>query len=702
MRRRRRGYYDNDYNGYNDSNAILLVDFLFFNKTKQVINDKELVKIQKQLAKPNFSTLYWTNTILAKHGVGFLFSKSNKEIYIEILTFDYKFKAAEFNKCKKIIRNIYFLTFEPDDELDEILNNSPSNKIKEKIVNEKGYMIQYLHNKQAVLTFLIENKLFNDNEINDYWKNYVATVNSIFDEIILDEKKQPIFTNSNSGYSNAYYIIKVVEKRLYGINYRLAFLINFANYNTNYEIYVYKETDKEYNYIDDNRVFFKANNTKYFIADGLITKNANNEININFDVIKKMEKNINQLVKKDTIVISPSIYKFYMDKVMNFEQYTNEEFLSQKEQLICEQYRTLLEQGRTIKFGDISVSSNDSTYIIKLFNNEMILECKNDFLNIAKHIFDVRNAVNIKNAQFNYNTIWENILGLSIVREINSGNVKESEYQQFEQTSFKINGINVELTKDSNRMKINGIFCRIADVYHILCKLICFKSQNDFDMYVKDISYIGVEWKRMIATGVLLNLSNPFSAIIQKFDNEYNIHEFYMRFSLLWDANKRNRVYLILNGTKYLIKYKGKFKQFFNRPTITLSMKTLKEKLTECLENIDDTKILDIVQNAIEEAKIVQQRGKELIADTVININAKETEQEINGMKIKGFIIIGIKTKAKYFVSATELKVYRLTNNEWNQRCVVSAHDKDRIFEDRLANRLINIYNEPSYIRTIG
>ena len=249
-------------------------------------------------------------------------------------------------------------------------------------------------------------------------------------------------------------------------------------------------------------------------------------------------------------------------------------------------------------------------------------------------------------------------------------------------------------------MRINDIVCRLSDVYCILTKAICYTNQKEFDLYVKDVSYIGVEWKRMICDGLQINLINPFEKIFKK-TGETDFGNLYMRFSLLWDAKKRTHVYLCLNETKYLIKYKGHFKKAFDMPGRTISIDRLKDELTKSIMDLSEEKIYEIVDNAVEEAKIVQKRGEELVSNTVKDIKAVDTSIDLRGNKIFGYYFKGNISKSEYFIEKSTLEVFKKMDGNWNKRCVVDDHTKQRIFEDRLANRLVNIYNEPKKIFTI-
>lgn len=709
-RRRHRHWSYNDSDDYDYDSGILLVDFMFFNKTKKVIEDIDLNKLRKQIAKPKVKKVYWTNKVLGDAGVGFkLYKKfvrsknieSYEETYISILEYnDLKLNPKTFNKCCDIVDSVFFLKYKPENEFRSFLNDLSINEdVKKAIITKKGHVKKFFKSREEVIDFLIEHKVLNGVRIQEYWEGYIGTVNSIFDKEIFVEKDEPKYETEYT-HSNICHIIKVIEKRINNINYRVA-LINELNYRNEFKFKVFKEDDPDYVRIDKDRLFFEVNEKYYYLADGLIERNREKKLIVFKDIFKKMKGNINELITDDSNVITPVIYNFYKNRVINFSSYTNEELLNERQKQINEQYKKILKTANKIRFGDIQVLMVDEEYQIKLFNNEFVLKCKDDFLKVNEYFFDVKNALNLQNAQYNYNEIWSNLLKLSIVRYIKMGSTKDSEYQMFETAEFTINNIHIVLRKDNNRMKINNIFCRVDDVYHLLDRVICFKNQEEFDIYLKDVSHIGVDWKKLISSGITIQLKNPFFNFIKKMDKEYTQSNFYMRFSLEWSIKKRSQVFLVLNNKRYLIKYKGKFKRKYNKPSRSLSMNQLKHELSECLENITDDKILEIVDNAIEEAKIVKERGEELIKLTIKDIKADEKEIEINAVKKKGYLIIGIKTSSKYFVDKVDLGVYKWERGNWNKRCVVSAYNKERIFEDRLANRLINIFNEPSYITTM-
>ena len=130
-------------------------------------------------------------------------------------------------------------------------------------------------------------------------------------------------------------------------------------------------------------------------------------------------------------------------------------------------------------------------------------------------------------------------------------------------------------------------------------------------------------------------------------------------------------------------------------------MEKLQNELQECLVEINDDIIIDIVENAVKEAKIIKKRGKELVVNTIKDIKAEKITIDINGNEHVGYKFKGRITGAVYFVRENDLDVYKFVDGQWNRRCVVDDHNKQRIFEDKLANRLVNIFNEPKKIYTL-
>ena len=141
--------------------------------------------------------------------------------------------------------------------------------------------------------------------------------------------------------------------------------------------------------------------------------------------------------------------------------------------------------------------------------------------------------------------------------------------------------------------------------------------------------------------------------------------------------------------------------KYFFAPDQYISICNLKKYLIDAIPELENVDIYKLVDDAVKEGKIVQERGKKLVEETLKEINAEECEITTGGTTYKGYKVKGLVTGTLFFIDKRELKVFKFTGGNWNMRCVVDDHTKQRIFEDRLANRLINIYNEPQYISTI-
>jgi hypothetical protein len=351
----------------------------------------------------------------------------------------------------------------------------------------------------------------------------------------------------------------------------------------------------------------------------------------------------------------------------------------------------VLTEGKEIKINQIVISQN----CIRTDDSQFKIEFDSKFFDVCNDLPELREDINSPDVVYNFNLMYENILKKSALKIFNKRDFSDSGYKQWTETKFKVNGIDIHVTKADGRVGINGIFCRIDDVFEILSKAICYQSKQDFDIYVKDVSHIGISYKKMIGTGITIVLHNPlFRNMGFMSQTKGQIEEMNLRFSLLWDADKRSKVYLYVNGAKYLISNRVKFKKHFFKPHSQQTVQSLKDALEECLESFPDEQIITIVENAAEEAKIVKERGIAFLKDTVNDIGAQETQINVHGEEIKGFLMKGVVTGAMFFVDSRTMSVYKQTNGQWNRRCVVDDPNKNRIFEDRLANRLVNVFNE--------
>ena len=713
MRRRRRHFNNNDDDNYTsdyDNDVIPLAEFMFYNKEVKAINNETLEEIEKKLLKNKHQNIFWTNNIFAKHKIGFKFrcydNKFKKGIYIKIIETEGAFTVADFLKCKEIIDGKIMFHFNTEPSQENMIE-----KISFSNLNLTGEKISGTNNGEARITIgkmfivndfsqlmdlMIEKKLLNNYnplEEND-WGIYNRDIEYMFNKTL----KKPEYNKLQDEYTsiNIFHIIDVIEKRVNNKNYRIALISKINHYDTYYSFKVFDEESEDYNYIDKDRIFITSYAELFYYIDLQLNEYAEDgNMIIRIKLLNEISKNIREVLGDNDILITPMIYRFYKERVLTFN--FDDSPLSETEIKIAEQYKKLLEEGRTLKIDNLLIDKNK----IALADENFSLEFDEKFIDVKSQIGNIKRAMKEGDARFNFNKIYENLLGMSALNVIQSYNVQEKGYKEFKESEFTVNKIPIKVTKESNRIKINGIFCRIIDLFYILNKAICFQNEDDFNKFIKEISYIGAEWKKMINNGIPLYLKNPFFNIFDKIKYSNNIEKTYMRFSLLWDAEKRRNVFLIINNQRYLIKYKGKFKKYFGNINKLVTIDKLKKELSECIEGLDDKAIFGIVVNAVEEAKIIKERGEELVANTIKDTKAKECEIDIRGTKFNGYKIKGIVTNSIYFIKREDLEVYKFTDGVWNRRCVVDDSSKQRIFEDKLANRLVNIYNEPTYISTL-
>lgn len=680
------------------NHSVLLTEFRFYNKAKEVIHDTILTDIQLQLeAAPNYS-LYWTNDFYAKHKIGFKFysssiqektankTKNRIDVYIELIKLDVDFSVEQFNTAEYIFGNFFITCLLTPEQYNAILD------------------IDFFHNKtietliifntfNEVIDWAIENNTFQLEHIQNFDEiNKLCT--TVFNHSLTKINTKVIKNNYNDD-STVYFILDVIEKRIHNINYRISIDITFKRfYNPECRIKTYSEKNIEYNNIDKERIYFNTHDKYYFLDLALTFYNTDKQLQINLDIIHEIEKDITRILDEEQTIITPFIYNFYAQRNERKNIYTG----NKKEQLlnsINEQYRKLLKQGTTIKIRETLISKK-RIEIEKRF----YMEFNDEFFDVCDKFYIIKKILDDNEAQYNFNTLYEEILKNSKLGIVNREYTRNNEYKNISNLKYIVNGMEIKISKIGDRMHINDIFSRIDDVYHILSKAICYTDIDSFNTYVEEVSHIGIEWKQLISTGIIITLDNPFYSTLKTIGLP-TLERTMMRFSLLWDTQKRNNVYLLLNGHKYLIKYKQKFLRHFNLPNRRITITTLALELKECLVNINDNNILEIINNAIEEAKIVQQRGEELVSNTVKETKALLIKEKIQNNMVEGYLIVGLQTKAEYFIDKINLTVYKKTNGVWNRRCVVDDSRKQRIFEDRLANRLVNIYNEPSYIGTI-
>ena len=691
---------------FDESNNILLSEFLFYNKEKQLITDEEVKKIKEQLKtlKPVVDEMFWSNEVYANGGIVFKFYSQYKDTlkvtdnYIELLDLNFKFTLKDLEGIKEIYQNKLFIKFDITDEQIKLLNNLDhyhSNDCLFKKVNNETWLNKVFNTWDEIIEYLIVNEELKSHE--SYWERFEDYIKSMLGITLT----KPIYKveHTDGKYSwnmHTFHIFKVIEKRINDKNYRVMFTSQVKGYaEVDYTLSVIPEDDINYNNIDEGNVYIVKDNIYYILAPQLVIKGEDNSIFIDLDICNIIEDNINRIISKnDAKVITPTIYKFYSTQVRRF-MFKDQKF-TEVEKKILEQYAKLLNQGRTVKLDQIFITPTS----VYTENNEFSIKFDKAFFDVEDNFITLKREIDRGEAKYNFNILYEIILKRSKINIINRSSVKDSDYKEFTEATFTVNNMKLTVRKDGNRINIGGIFCRIDDTMDILSKAICFNNINDYLNYVKDVSYIGLEWKKMISTGIHLYLENPFINSLRKMGYKAN-DKVIMRFSLLWDTQRRSDIYLLINSKKYLIRFKHKFLRAFDYPGRTLRLTSLNDILRESLDNFNEEQIIEIAENAIKEAKIIEERGRIILAETIKETKAVEDKISTQDRNVEGYVVIGIRTNAKYFIDKLDLNVYKFTEGKWNRRCVVSDPNKQRIYEDRLANRLINIYNENERIKTL-
>jgi hypothetical protein len=158
---------------------------------------------------------------------------------------------------------------------------------------------------------------------------------------------------------------------------------------------------------------------------------------------------------------------------------------------------------------------------------------------------------------------------------------------------FMLNGIRILITKDpaTNKLHINGIFCRIDDLYYILTKAICYTNAAEYQKYIHEVSYIGIEWKRLISNGIMLTIRNPYKQLFRELGYEFN-DEVPIRLSFKWDDKNRRNIFLHVNEKEYLIENKMKFKKWFNKPQIIIELRNILVRMKESIPSLTTEDII--------------------------------------------------------------------------------------------------------------
>lgn len=688
----------------NNTKDMLFAEFLFYNKTQNLIDDKVVDNIRKKLIKEN-DTIFWTNEFYAEKNIGFQFTykktgyklsikdKSEKlDIYVSLHVMHEKLDVKKFNKAKSILKT-YILNFEPSTEQQELINEID--------FFDTGYYkkektpLKYIENWETLIIEFVKDDVLRGLERTSDFEKHKTRCELLFNYKAIQTEGKIEFEHANvyNKYDDLYFIDDVMEQRHNNINYRIAICLKMGRYGYDYIYRIYDENDKYYNLIDKNRIFFKKNENYYFIDLSLNELTSGKKILIYENMINVLAQNAHTILQNNEYIITPKIYNFFRERISKFEDTYNRYGKEELDEITLK-YIELLGKNKTIKIQNVFINRNEIKFEDETFN----IKFDENFMDVTQSVPKIKTLLKNLNAQYNLNEFYEGLLKISKLKILDRTNVTDMKYKTFNGANFEVNGIKIIIKKESNRLYINEEFCRIDDIFYMLARVICYTSQTDYKTYLEDVSHIGSEWLQMISQGVDIDLQNPFSGIFTTPDNLSNSK---VRFSLLWDTEKRNNIYLVVNNKQYLIKYKQKFKTDFFNASNRKSLSELKNSLVQSIIGMDDDEIIEIVKNAIKEAQIVQQRGIELVNETVKEINAVETKLDINGYQLDGYLVIGRVSNSEYFIQKQSLKVFKKQSGNWNQRCVVDHAGKQRIYEDKLANRLVNIYNEPLKIHTI-
>jgi len=690
--------------------TIELNEFEYFNNRlkKKIIPIKKLKEFKEKLKRERTASsrkdvkFFWTNKTFANNCIGFSIQQnafSNPSI--TMTNFSEKLNPEEFCNCVDTYNNLYFsykLTDQDKKFIDEFFSDQ-SNRYRDFATFKK------IDSYKQLINFTFENNYFQNEVTNNSTINEInKTIQELFDVEALTVPE--IVSDDRYSYNKTLYLARVLERRIKNKNYRLGFFIDLSDINCysgdpenkvneyNLRCYCVSEDNELYTLFDETNIFnfYRKFSESIVVSLDSIELDTNNKLIIKEKVLEKIENNRNDILPPNQRLVSKQVYLFYSNRI-NLKM--EDSLLSMQEQKLLEQYQIILNEDRTIKIGDVVINKDSIT-----LGDSFKLEPGENFFNIKAKFLRIKKAVNIKEASYNYNLIYEKLLKLSQLDCIRSNDTKDHRYLNLDNSSFTINGMKINLVKKGYRWNINGHFCRIDDVYPILTKAICYGSVEDFNKFVEEVSHVGYRWIRLISDTIPIEISSPIASMFEslKIKGEEKLC---VRFNLLWDPENRNNIYLYLNDKKYLIQKKSSFLNYFDKPNVYTDMYRLKSILNETLKDFDDSALFNLIDNAITETRKMKERGELLIKETVSDIKAKPGKIEVNGYTKEGYLLTGRKSGSTYFIENDKLTVYRKDQTGWNMRCVVDDSSKQRIYEDRLANRLVNIYNEPTYIHTL-
>jgi len=685
---------------YNRENQqILFEEFKFYNKQNEVIDQKILDDLKTQCVN---GQVFWTNKELADDKICIRMYKLNDDTYMELVIFEKSITVEDIEKTKDIYYDtIFYEELKPAD-IKAFTKIREQNQIHQ-LLKKQAYQNFKELAKEIMPKIRIHSRDFTDIQ---------ETVKACFD-IELKKPVAKLIIESRRNSSTLNYISSVDEVMINGVINRVAVICETVSpyhyYDGNespfeeYKLRIFPESDPEYNYIDKDTTFVEEQrcvnnqykNIPYYFDKGLnLIVAADGVVQITCSDFDGMLRNLHDIIGDSRRIITKNIYTFYVSERNRISSGSR---VDESMLLMIQKYQKLIKEGKEIRLNGLHITQN----YIRTEDNQFTIEFEKDFIDMIEDFSELRDEINSPEILYNFNVLFENILKKSTLKIFSNRDFAARAYKEWNETNFKVNGIEIKITKADARVKINGIFCRIDDVFEILSKAICYNNKADFDLYVKDVSFIGTAYKKMIGTGITIILRNPLFRKFAYAKSDKQIEEMTLRFSLLWDTEKRSKIYLFLNGQKYLINDKTKFKKHFFKPQMYTSVAQLKTMLKECIEKFGEEEIISIIENAMAEAKIIKDRGVIFLNDTVKDIGAELTQFNIQGKEIKGYYFKGVITGAPFFVDMKDMSVYKQLNGQWNRRCVVDDPKKNRIFEDRLANRLANIYNENKNIKQI-
>lgn len=697
------------------NNLVEVVDFKFFNISGDLMSEQELEEIDKYINIEGNDNLFWINEKLLTKKIAFLFEKvkfkegwhrrsgtqvkDGEEKYVVStinLTGYTDITVEEFMKVKYKYKNFFF-SFDAKiyDDIIISLFDAKNPVTKFKVIN----------NFEEFLIYAIDNNFIDHtNRTNKCFDIENITLQQICELIGSDYKVEydAPTTRVKGGNRDLHIIKSVVEKRINNKNYRIYVGKRYDCYDYRKTIMgITSEDEIIYNLIDEGRMFMYANNLNKFVYLDLQSKEytIDNSLVLRFDIYEEICRNARQLFTDEQILLNPNTYSFYKERfgtLVLAKKLVDEDKGTQVEQ-IKNAYVRLLKIGKDVKINSIIFNKK----YIRMLDQNFNLEFDEGFIEYDGYLVgELRSMALSSNITYNFNELFSKLLSESELRPIFNGNYSTSIYKNMKNCRFKVNGMEIVFSKEESRIHINGIFVRVDDLKEVLEKAICYNNVEDYDAYLKDVSFIGCDWKSMINTGILLKVKNPFYEIYKSIDKKAFSNNDLLRFSFVWNIKNRSKISLVLNKKRYEIRLKYKFKTAFNHPDRIVSVSQLKKELCEALSDLNDKEVLEIVRNGIEEAKIVKARGEELVNATLKDTNSIIGNINLQGAEIGGVFVNGIKG-GKYFIKDISLDVYKWKDGQWNRRCVVDIASKNRIYEDRFANRVMNIYNEFDKITTI-